>query len=348
MVTDDTDGTNSTGDADGGTAGRNHTRAGGGGIWVPYPLERLAPLPTPPGGPGTSWPIDVHDGSPDSAPPTTAADVELYVLPYTFDRAPLERIADMPRLRAIQTLTAGYEHVLPYLPPGVTLCNGRGIHETSTAELAVALTLAATRDIPGFVRGQDAGEWRFGFYPALADKRVLILGYGAIGEAVDRRLAGFEVDVVRVATTARDGLLGPVRAMAELPELLPGVDVVILTVPLTEDTRALVDAEFLARLPDGALVVNVARGPVVDTAALLAEVTTGRLRAALDVTDPEPLPADHPLRFAPGVLISPHVGGSSSAFLPRALNLIRDQLGRWSDGVKLANIVRDGADKTVR
>ncbi|MFI6985769.1 2-hydroxyacid dehydrogenase [Embleya sp. NPDC050154] len=309
-----------------------------GRIWVPYTLEQLAPLPGKLGG-GSSI-VDVYDGF-DGPVPDTAADVELYVLPYTFDREPLARIADMPRLRMIQTLTAGYEHVLPYLPPGVLLCNGRGIHETSTAELAITLTLAALRDIPTFVRGQDAGEWRSGFYPALADKSVLILGYGAIGEAVDRRLQGFEVDVVRVARSARAGAHGPVRAMAELPELLPRADVVIVTVPLTEDTRGLVDADFLARLPAGALVVNVARGPVVDTEALLAELDAGRLRAALDVTDPEPLPADHPLRFAPGTLISPHVGGSSSAFLPRALRLIREQLERWSEGVTPANVVRD-------
>ncbi|WP_406298571.1 2-hydroxyacid dehydrogenase [Embleya sp. NBC_00888] len=320
-----------------------------GRIWVPYTLEQLAPLPGKLGGGAgkddggdnrVASIIDVYDGF-DGPVPDTAADVELYVLPYTFDREPLARIADMPRLRMIQTLTAGYEHVLPYLPPGVLLCNGRGIHETSTAELALTLTLAALRDIPTFVRGQDAGEWRSGFYPALADKSVLILGYGAIGEAVDRRLQGFEVDVVRVARSARAGAHGPVRAMAELPELLPRADVVIVTVPLSEDTRGLVDADFLARLPAGALVVNVARGPVVDTDALLAELGAGRLRAALDVTDPEPLPADHPLRFAPGTLISPHVGGSSSAFLPRALRLIREQLERWSEGVTPANVVRD-------
>ncbi|MFI1378570.1 2-hydroxyacid dehydrogenase [Embleya sp. NPDC020886] len=312
-----------------------------GRIWVPYSLEQLAPLPgrlAP--GDGARSLIDVYDGL-DGPVPDTAADVEFYVLPYMFDRRTLDRIADMPRLKVIQTLTAGYEHVLPFLPRGVLLCNGRGIHETSTAELALALTLAALRDIPTFVRGQDAGEWRAGFYPALADKRVLLVGYGAIGEAVDRRLQGFEVDVVRIARSARPGPHGPVRAMADLPELLPHADVVILTVPLTEETRGLVDADFLARLPDGALVVNVARGAVVDTDALLAELGTGRLRAALDVTEPEPLPAEHPLRFAPGVLISPHVGGSSSAFLPRALRLIRAQLERWSEGVAPANIVRD-------
>ncbi|MDI2129350.1 2-hydroxyacid dehydrogenase [Yinghuangia seranimata] len=308
--------------------------AGPDRLLIPYEPAALGDLP-----PGLD--IEVYDGF--SAPPTRHDDVAFYVLPYTFDPAPLRLLRDMPQVRFVQTLTAGYEHVLPYLPPGAVLANGRGIHETSTAELAVALTLASLRGIPSFVRGQDAGEWRDGFYPALADKTVVIVGYGAIGEAVERRLAGFEVDLVRVARSARttaDGL--PVHAISELPALLPAADVVIVCTPLTDETRGLVDAEFLARMHDGALLVNVARGLVVDTKALLAEVSTGRITAAVDVTDPEPLPADHPLRFAPGVLISPHVGGSSSAFLPRAMRLVRNQVTAWATGAPLANIVHGG------
>ncbi|NUU20701.1 MAG: 2-hydroxyacid dehydrogenase [Streptomycetaceae bacterium] len=303
-----------------------------GRAWIPY--GDVGGLP-----PGLD--VEVYDGV--GAPPSEGAGVAFYVLPYTFDQAPLRVLAQMPDVQVVQTLTAGYEHVLPYLPPGARLANGRGIHEASTAELAVALTLASLRGIPAFVRGQEAGEWLAGFYPALADKTVLILGYGAIGEAVERRLAGFEVDVVRVARSARTTAQGtPVRAMDELPELLPAADVVILTTPLTEATRGLVDEAFLARMRDGALLVNVARGPVVDTKALLGALTTGRITAALDVTDPEPLPADHPLRHAPGVLISPHVGGSSSAFLPRAHRLIRRQLTAWAEGRPLDNIVAGG------
>jgi phosphoglycerate dehydrogenase-like enzyme len=220
----------------------------------------------------------------------------------------------------------------------VTLCNAGGVHDASTAELAVTLTLAALRGVPGFVRGQDAHEWRFAQYDALADKTVLIVGYGGVGSAVERRLAGFEVEVLRVARHARDG----VATLAELPALLPRADVVVLCAPLTDETRGLVDAGFLGLMRDGALLVNVSRGPVVRTDALLAELRAGRLRAALDVTDPEPPPVDHPLWTAPGLLISPHVGGNSTAFLPRAKRLIVAQLARYAAGEPLEHVVRPG------
>jgi phosphoglycerate dehydrogenase-like enzyme len=213
------------------------------------------------------------------------------------------------------------------------------VHESSTAELALALVLASLRGIPDFVRAQDAGEWRSGFRPALADRIVLIVGHGSIGAAIEDRLTPFECEVVRVARTARDTPRGPVHALSELPRLLPDADVVILVTPLTDATRGLAGAEFLARLKDGALLVNVGRGPVVDTKALLAELESGRISAALDVTDPEPLPAGHPLWHAPGVLISPHVGGPTSAFLPRAKRLLRAQLRRYATGEPLENIV---------
>ncbi len=169
--------------------------------------------------------------------------------------------------------------------------------------------------------------------PALADKSVLIVGYGSIGAAVEDRLASFEcARVARVARSARTTGRGPVHALADLPALLPEADVVVLSTPLTPATRHLADAGFLARMKDGALLVNIARGPVVDTNALLKEVESGRITAALDVTDPEPLPAGHPLWHAPGVLISPHVGGSTSAFMPRAKRLIAGQLRRFAAG----------------
>jgi phosphoglycerate dehydrogenase-like enzyme len=288
-------------------------------VWVPYPEVREQ-LPE-------SLAVDVYDGA--GAPPDTLDQVVFYVAPYTFDRAPLELLARMPKLRVVQTLTAGYEHVLPYLPERVLLCNAGRLHDTSTAELAVALMLASLRGFPDFVRGQDAQQWRHRRWRSLADRTVLIVGYGGIGAAIERRLAGFEVaDVLRVARRPRDGVAG----MSALPDLLPRADVVVISVPLTEATSGLVDAGFLARMPDGALLVNVARGPVVDTDALAAEVTTGRLAAALDVTDPEPLPAGHPLWRTPGVLLTPHVGGDSTAFVPRAERLIVDQLRRFAAG----------------
>jgi phosphoglycerate dehydrogenase-like enzyme len=197
------------------------------------------------------------------------------------------------------------------------------------------LTLASLRQIPAAVRAQSRSAWEHERAEALADKTVLIVGYGAVGAAVERRLAGFECEVLRVARTARDGVSG----LDALPALLPGADVVVLTVPMTDETRGLADAAFLARMRDGALLVNVARGPVVDTPALLGELESGRLHAALDVVDPEPPPGDHPVWTAPNLLLTPHVGGNTSAFLPRAMRLVGDQLRRYANGEPLANVI---------
>jgi phosphoglycerate dehydrogenase-like enzyme len=304
-------------------------------VWLSLPPEEVGGLPD-------AFDYVYWDGVGDF--PADPAQADFYVVPYMkgpeSGALPLPR---MSRVRVVQTLSAGVDHITPHLhhlAPGVRLCNARGVHEASTAELTVALILASLRGIPRFVRGQDNEKWYSGFYPALADRRVLIVGYGAIGAAVEDRLVPFDVDVDRVARTARVAGRGPVRALDELPALLPRADVVVLTTPLTEQTTGLAGAGFLAAMKDGALLVNVARGPVVDTKALLAETESGRLTAALDVTDPEPLPPGHPLWHAPGVLISPHVGGSTSAFLPRAKRLIRSQLARFAAGEELANVVR--------
>ncbi|MFE3115985.1 2-hydroxyacid dehydrogenase [Streptomyces niveus] len=304
-------------------------------VWLPIPADEIEGLPD--GLDYRHW-----DGAADY--PADPADCAFYVVPYMkgMDVA-LRPLAAMTSLRVVQTLSAGIDHVAPglgSLPSGVRLCNARGVHEASTAELTLALVLASLRGIPGFVRGQDAEEWRSGFYPALADKSVLIVGYGSIGAAIEDRLTPFEcARVARVARSARATERGPVHALAELPALLPEADVVIVSTPLTEETKGLAGADFLARMKDGALFVNVARGQVTDTKALLAELESGRIRAALDVTDPEPLPPGHPLWHAPGVLISPHVGGSTSAFMPRARRLLADQLTRYAAGETLRNEV---------
>jgi phosphoglycerate dehydrogenase-like enzyme len=269
-------------------------------------------------------------------PPATIADVEFYVPDYEFAPISVEVLEQMSGLRVVQTLTAGVDRIRPHVPEGVTLCSARGVHDASTAELAVALTLASLRGIPDFVRAAESGRWAYdGFRTSLADRSVLLVGYGSIGAAVERRLDGFECSVVRVARRARPG----VHAIDELAQLLPAADVVIVMVPITDETRGMVDAAFLARMPDGALLVNVARGAVADTDALLAELSSGRLRAAVDVTDPEPLPPNHPLWTAPGMLISPHVGGASTAFWPRAYRLVGDQLERYVGGADLINEV---------
>ncbi|AZS74304.1 dihydrofolate reductase [Streptomyces lydicus] len=304
-------------------------------VWLPIPPDEIEGLPD-----GLHY---VHwDAGPDY--PADPARCAFYAVPYM--KRPeilLSPLARMSRVRAVQTLTAGIDHILPGLsdmPSGAQLCNARGLHDASTAELALTLILAALRGIPGFVRAQDAGEWRPDFRPALADKSVLIVGYGSIGSAIEDRLTPFEcARVVRIARTARDTVRGPVHPLSDLSALLPDADVVVLATPLTDATRGLVGSRFLGRMKDGALLVNIARGGVVDTGALLAELESGRLYAALDVTDPEPLPAGHPLWHAPGVLITPHVGGPSSAFLPRAKRLLRDQLTLFAAGEPLRNVV---------
>ena len=305
--------------------------------WVPYAdraeaERRLGPVPA-----GVD--LDFYRAEGDAFP-DTIAEVAFYVLPYMKGPRVLEKAAEMTKLQVVQTLTAGYEEFLPLVPPGVTLCNAAGLHDTSTAELAVALTLASGRHLDSFARNQGAGTWHPVFGRALADQRVLIVGYGHIGPAIERRLQGFEVaSVTRVARRRRSGP-PEVHPMEDLHRLLPQADVVILIAPHTTETDRMISTRELALLPDGALLVNVARGKLVDTDALLAELSTGRIRAALDVTDPEPLPAGHPLWRQPGVLISPHVGGFSSAFAPRADRLIAAQLTRFAAGEPLENVVR--------
>jgi len=295
-------------------------------VWLPFDPELL-------GDPPTGLRYEVVD--PTEQVPASVQDVAFYVPPYQMSAGVGEVLPRMRSLQVVQTLSAGVDNVRGAVPAGVTLCNGRGIHDTSTAELALALTLASLRGIPDFVRRQDRHEWRPDWRPALADKRVLLVGYGAIGEAIEARLLPFETDVVRVARSARDG----VHAVEELPTLLPDADVVILIIPLTEATRGLVDADFLARMKDGALLVNVARGAVVVTDDLVAELRTGRISAAVDVADTEPLPEDSALWDAPGLLVSPHVGGASSAMWPRAHRLVRDQLHRFAAGEPLHNVM---------
>ncbi|MFE1311754.1 2-hydroxyacid dehydrogenase [Streptomyces sp. NPDC058755] len=308
-------------------------------VWLPIPPDEIEGLPE-----GLRYLFWDGGESGDEEFPGDPADCVVYVVPY-MKRWPVKvrPLEHLTNVQVIQTLTAGVDDVtarLSAIVPGVQLCNARGVHEASTAELALTLTLASLRGIPQFVRAQQAERWQSAFYPALADKSVLIVGYGAIGSAVEDRLVPFEVArVARVARSRRTTARGLVHPLTELPSLLPEADVVILCTPLTEETQGLVDAEFLARMKDGALLVNVARGAVVDTKALLAELENGRITAALDVTDPEPLPPGHPLWQAPGVLISPHVGGPTSAFLPRAKRLLADQLNRFVNQEPLRNVI---------
>jgi phosphoglycerate dehydrogenase-like enzyme len=293
-------------------------------VWLPFDPAEL-------GDPPAGLRYEVVDPTRHVA--DSVGEVAFYVAPYRMGPEIGDVLPRMKSLEVVQTLSAGVDNVKSRIPEGVTLCNGRGIHDSSTAELTLTLILSSLRGVPDFVRAQDRHEWAPQWRPALADKHVLLVGHGAIGQAIEARLLPFETTVTRVARTAREG----VHAIDELPDLLPDADVVVLIIPLTDQTRGLVDADFLGRMKDGALLVNMARGGVVDTGALLAELQSGRITAAVDVVDIEPLPADSPLWTAPGLLISPHVGGPSSAMWPRAHRLVRDQLHRYAAGEPLWN-----------
>jgi len=297
-------------------------------MWVP--ADWVAAGMT--GLPGTDVEIVSLDGE---LPPASVADVEFYVPSFFPTPASSEVMRYMKRLRVVQTLTAGVDKLRPHVPPGALLCNARGAHDASTAEWVLAAILGAVRELPFFAREQAAGQWAYQPTDQLAEKTVLIVGYGSIGAAVEQRLAGFEVTVLRVARSPRPG----VASLAELPALLPAADVVVLLVPFTPETKGMVDGAFLSRMRDGALLVNAARGPVVDTAALCAELAGGRLRAALDVTDPEPLPPSHELWTLPGVLITPHVAASTPVSMRRVVRLARQQAEAYVRGDPLRNVI---------
>lgn len=267
--------------------------------------------------------------------PAEALGTQLWAPPFLSAGRLVAAARQMPDLRVVQLLSAGADAWIGRLPDGVLLCDGRGIHTGVTAEWVLAATLGALREIGVFAVAAHEHRWARHTTDQLAGKRVLVVGAGSIGEAVRARMEPFGVRLTRVASRAR----ARVHGVDELPALLPDADVVVLVVPLTEATTGLVDAAFLAALPDGALLVNAARGPVVDTAALLAELVSGRLRAALDVTDPEPLPADHPLWDAPGLLLTPHVGGAVVGLVGRAYALLGDQIRRAAAGEELINVV---------
>lgn len=264
--------------------------------------------------------------------------ITIFVPTYMGGRKALSPILRMPNLQVIQLPYAGYENAMEFMRPGLVMCNASGVHDDSTAELAVGLTIASLRGFPDFIRNQVRGEWVRSRRKSLSDSRIGIVGFGSIGKRIKENLSGFAVEVVPFTRSGSDGS----KKMSELDSELPGLDVVILSMPLNDESRHLFDARRLALMKDGALLVNVARGPVVDTDALVAELNSGRILAALDVTDPEPLPKDHPLWKAQGLLISPHVGGESSAFEPRFRKLLEEQLERISKGEPLKNIVYEG------
>ena len=267
-------------------------------------------------------------------------DVTFYCLPYMGDAVSIAMISRLPALAVVQSLSSGVDDVLGALPPQVTLCNGRGIgHEEGTAELAVALILASLRNIGRFARQQAERCWSHRRTETLDGKRVLLVGYGPIGAAIEKRLQPFGAEISRVSRTPGDHI----HQLEALPGLAASTDILVACIALHPATRGLISSKVLAELPDGALVVNVARGPVVDAEALSAELTSGRLNAALDVTDPEPLPAGRPEWGLPNVLVTPHVGGDTFAFARSAPGFVGEQVTRHLAGRPLQNVVRQAA-----
>src|SRR5215813_11372304 len=267
-------------------------------------------------------------------------DVDFYCLPYMGDGPSIAMIARMPRLRVLQSLSSGVDNVLGSVPDQVTFCNGIGLHhEEGTAELAVSIILASLKHIPVFALQQSRRQWHHLRTDSLDGKRVLLVGYGRIGQGIEQRLAPFGARITRTSRTARDG----VAPLAHLPRLAADADILVVCIALTPGTTGLISGEVLAALPAGALVVNVARGPIIDAAALAGHLADGRLRAALDVTDVEPLPADRPEWALPNVLITPHVGGDTFVFARRAPGLLADQAERYLTGQPLANVVKAAA-----
>ncbi|MBA2417101.1 MAG: 2-hydroxyacid dehydrogenase [Geodermatophilaceae bacterium] len=277
--------------------------------------------------------VEVWDGT--GTLPSSATTTQFWVPPFLSGADMARAYAELPDLQVVQLLSAGAENFVDGVPEGVTLCNARGAHTGPTAEWVVAAMLSSYRMFPRFHAAQLEGRWDYAVNEELAGRRVLIVGAGDIPDRVRRMLAGFDVDVELVGRTARDGVHGE----DELPALLPDFDVVVVLVPLTDATRGMVDAAFLARMRDGALLVNAARGPVAVTNDLVAELASGRLRAALDVTDPEPLPEGHPLWTVPGLLLTPHIAGSVPGGTPRAYAVAREQLLRHLSGQELQNVV---------
>lgn len=270
--------------------------------------------------------------------PAPVPEIDLVVAPYMGATKRLAHLAGV-QTRLVQSQSIGFDGVDRVLPAGHTLANAATVHETSTAELTLALILASQRGIPDFVRNADAGQWVPRAHPSLADRRVLLIGYGGVSQAIEARLLPFETEVVRVARTARTDETGVIHGFGDIAGLLPTADIVVIAVPLTDETHHLVDDAFLSLMRDDTLLVNIARGPVADTDALLDHTGSGRLRLALDVTEPEPLPQNHPLFALPNVLISPHIGGASSAMLPRMVRLVHRQIGLMMAGEPPVNVV---------
>lgn len=285
-------------------------------------------------------------------------DVDFWIVPFARKDAQ-QTFTRLRGVKVVQSMMAGVDWITPWLPKEITLCDGRGLHDISASEWVMTAILSVLKRFPHYHTMQQRGEWKGqasvkdgflsetgaerGQYRVMSEdlegKTVLIVGYGSIGASIEARLVPFGVDIKRVARRERTD--PKVHSVAKLNEFLPMADVVVLIVPLTPETRGLMGEDELKLLKPGALLVNAARGPVVDTDALLKALTELRIRAAIDVTDPEPLPHGHPLWDAPNLLITPHIGGSTPGFIHRAFRFGAAQVQRYLRDEPLMNVVSD-------
>ena len=261
--------------------------------------------------------------------------ITFYVPKYMGGKRALEYSKKMTNLKYLQMPNAGFDDALEYVRPGMVLCNARGVHDASTAELAIGLAITARRGFADFAKAQLEGKWIHKRYSSFNDSNIAIVGNGSIGKTIEKYLQPYDVTVT---TFSRSGSNGS-KKMLDFDALLPTFDIIFLILPLTSESHHLMNEQRLKNMKTGATLVNVARGPIVDTQALIAELNAGRISASLDVTDPEPLPDGHPLWSAKNCIISPHVGGDSDAFEPRGKKLVEEQLQRLAEGKPLANIV---------
>ncbi len=259
--------------------------------------------------------------------------ITFFVPPYMSGRDGLLPSLKMERLQTLQLLMAGYEDALEFVKPGIQLCNARGVHDASTAELAVGLAISVRRGFQDFIRAQDRQEWTNKRYNSLSDSKIAIIGFGSIGQTIAKYLGVYDVSITGYSRSGKNGS----KQLSEFDAEISKYDAIFLALPLNPESHKYFNAARLAKMKDGAVLINVARGPIVDTDALVKELNDRRLFAGLDVTDPEPLPIGHPLWSAPNCIIAPHVGGNSSAFESRGKRFIEGQLDRLAKGEVLIN-----------
>jgi phosphoglycerate dehydrogenase-like enzyme len=274
--------------------------------------------------------------------PAEAASTDVFV-PWVTDRQATRRaLSRLPASSWVCSISSGIDWFIEAVPPGVLVTGGQGLRSRACAEWVVAVTLQLVRGLDTFARQQRAREWQPSCFGTLHGATVLLLGHGAIGRAVEERLRPFGCEFLRVARRARPG----VHTSEDLPDLIGEADVIVVAVPLTDSTQRLIDQKFLAAMRRGALLVNVARGPIVDTEALDEALRDGHIQAAIDVTDPEPLPSGHRLFSAPGLIITPHISGVIPGFADSACRFVAEQIIRRVSGVEPWNI-ECADDKTL-